>query len=42
MMTNTSVNKWNNQVFYVRIAPNFARKVCTHQDEQKRCNLGIL
>ena len=42
MMTNTSVNKWNNQVFYVRIAPNFAPKAYPHQDEQKRCNLGIL
>ena len=42
MMTNTSVNKWNDQVFYVRIAPNFAPKAYTHQDEQKRCNLGIL
>ena len=42
MMTNTSVNKWNNQVFYVRIAPNFVPMAYIHQDEQKRCNLGIL
>lgn len=42
MMTNTSVNKWNNQVFYVRIAPKFAPKAYAHPDKQKRCGTVIL
>ena len=42
MMTNTSVNKWNDQVFNVRIAPKFAPKAYTYPDKQKRCSAVIL
>ena len=42
MMTNTSVNKWNDQVFNVRIAPKFAPKAYTRPDKQKRYSAVIL
>ena len=42
MMTNTSVFKWNTQVFFVRIAPKHANMACAHQDKQKHGNFVIL
>ena len=42
MQFNTSVDKWNDQVYFVRIAPNCAPKAYTRQDKQKRCNDWIL